>query len=580
MNEIEKFEKKENEMKIKHSHPSTYIFSLGGVGEIGKNMYVIEHEEEIIIIDAGIKFADETLPGINGIIPSFSYLKENEKKITALVITHGHEDHIGAIPHLLRQVKIPVIWGGKLSCELIRKKISEYKDIKFDNIKSFTDGNSFKTKYFEVEFCRVSHSIPDAFSIAVNTPNGLIYETGDFRFDFSTSGDQLDLAQAARIAAKDVAVLMCESTNAQQGGFSESEYYVIKKLKQIITSQQNRVFISSFASNLSRIEQIIAICIENNRKICLLGRSMETNVAVSRKIGYLNVPNDSFITASEINNYPDNEIAILLTGSQGEELAALSQIANGKHHYISFKSSDTVILSSNPIPGNFLNVEKLINQIYKSGVKVYENRPDCKIHASGHATQTELQLLIKILNPTNLVPIHGEYKMLASLKELAELVNMDPSSIKVSVLGQKLELYDGIVEVTDEFVDAGVTYIDGNQRQNGDPTNNDSWEVIQERQNISNNGIFTVLLVFDKNTKTLYGDPIVSTRGCFYAKNNTWLINKISSTIKQTILKEIEIKKEIPPNDFISKKVHNISSQFIWRNKHKTPKIITNIMEI
>ena len=566
--------------KKQKTHPSTYIFSLGGVGEIGKNMYVIEHEDEIIIIDAGIKFADETLPGVNGIIPSFTYLKENEKKIKALVITHGHEDHIGAIPHLLRQIKIPEIWGGKLTCELIKKKLLEYKDIKFNKINPFDDDTTFKTKYFDVEFCRVAHSIPDAFAIAVTTPNGIVFETGDFRFDFSTYGDQFNLAKAAKIAAKDVAVLMCESTNAQQGGFSESEFYVIKKLKEIISLQIGRIFISSFASNLSRIEQIIAICIANNRKICLMGRSMENNVAVSRKIGYLNVSNESFITPAEIAKYPDNEVAILLTGSQGEELAALSQIANGKHHYVSFKPSDTVILSSNPIPGNFLSVEKMVNQIYKCGVKVYENKPDCKIHASGHATQTELQLLIKILNPTNLVPIHGEYKMMTSLQKLAELVDMDPSSIKVSALGQKLELYDGIIEVTDEFVQAGVTYIDGNQRQTGDHQNGDSWEILQERQNISTNGVFTVLLIFDEKKKTLYSDPIVSTRGCFYAKNNTWLINKITQAIKQTIVKEIELKKELPAKEFINKKVFNISSQYIWRSKHKTPKIVTDVITL
>ncbi len=569
-----------NTTKKKRTHASTYIFSLGGVGEIGKNMYVFEHEEEILIIDAGIKFGDESLPGINGIIPSFSYLKENEKKIKALIVTHGHEDHIGAIPYLLRQVNVPEIWAGKLTCELIRKKLSEYKDIKFNNLKPFNDETTFSTKHFDVEFCRVAHSIPDAFGVAITSPNGIIFETGDFRFDFSTYGDQLNIAQAARIGAKDVAVLLCESTNAQQSGFSESEYYVVKRLKQIISQQIGRIFISSFASNLSRIEQIIAICVENNRKICLMGRSMETNVTVSRKIGYLNVSNEYFISPNEIANYQDHEIAILLTGSQGEELAALSQIANGKHHYVSFKPSDTVILSSNPIPGNFLSVEKMINQIYKCGVKVYENRPDFKIHASGHATQTELQLLIKILNPTQLVPIHGEYKMLSSLKALAELVDMDASSIKVSTLGQKLELYDGVIEITDEFVQSGVTYIDGNQRQTGDHLNNDSWEILQERQNISNNGIFSVLIMFNKKTKQLQTDPIVSTRGCFYAKTNTWLINKISSVIKQTIQKEIELKNEIPSKDYINKKVFNISSQYIWRSKHKTPKILTNIIEI
>lgn len=565
------------------SHAPTYIFALGGVGEIGKNMYVIQHEDEIIIVDAGIKFGNENTPGANGIVPNLDYLKENEKKIKALVITHGHEDHIGAIPHLLRNVKIPEIWAGKLACELIKKKLSEYKDIKFNTAKDLhpiNDDSKFKTKNFTIEFCRVAHSIPDAFAVAITTPNGLIFETGDFRFDFSTYGDQFNIQKAAELGQRDVAVLMCEATNAQREGFSASEYYVIKNLKQIIAKQIGRVFVSSFASNLSRIEQIIAICVANNRKVCLMGRSMDTNVNVSRKIGYLNVPNETFITPAEIANYPDNEVAILLTGSQGEELAALSQIAYGKHHYVTFKPTDTVILSSNPIPGNYLSVEELVNQIYKCGVKVYENSPNCKIHASGHATQTELQLLIKILRPTNLVPIHGEYKMMASLKKLAELVGMDANAIKVSALGQKLELYDGVVEVTDDFVPIGNTYIDGNQAQDGDHENNDSWEVGQERQNISNNGVFNVLLIFNKNTKTLNTNPIISTRGCFYAKENAWLVNKIMSTIKQMVQKELKEKKEIPSHQFLRSKVFNIVSQYIWRTKHKTPRIFTNIMEI
>jgi ribonuclease J len=311
----------------------TYIFALGGIEEIGKNMYVIEHDDEIYIVDCGVKFADANeLPGVNGIIPPFDYLVENQSKIKALIITHAHEDHIGGIPYLLKTLPIPKVYVTHLTGGIITKKLKEHRDLKPYKFEYFNDDTRIKSKYFEIEFYRVCHSIPDAFGVYIETPNGKIVSTGDFRFDFCAQGDESDIQKMAELGHRDIDVLLCESTNAENPGFSMSETFIIDNLKKIINKTKGRIILSTFASNLSRIEEIIAIAISAGRKICLCGRSMETNIQTSINVGFLNVSADMFIEQREISQYKDNEIFVLCTGSQGEEMAALNQMANGKHN--------------------------------------------------------------------------------------------------------------------------------------------------------------------------------------------------------------------------------------------------------
>jgi ribonuclease J len=310
----------------------TYIFALGGVEEIGKNMYCIEHDNEIFIIDCGIKFADENvLLGVNAIICPFDYLVENKDKVKGLIVTHAHEDHIGGIPYLLKTIPVPKIYAAKLTAGIITKKLKEHKDLLPFSFEHFDDNTKLKSKYFNIEFFRVCHSIPDAFGIFLETPNGKIVSTGDFRFDFCTQGDESDILKMADLGRKEIDVLLCESTNAETLGFSVSEKNIIGELRRLIHKAKGRIFISTFASNLGRIEEIIEIAIKANRKICLCGRSMETNIETSINVGFLNVNKSCFIEPRDVNEVKDEEVMILSTGSQGEEMAALNQMASGKH---------------------------------------------------------------------------------------------------------------------------------------------------------------------------------------------------------------------------------------------------------
>ena len=548
----------------------TYVYALGGLEEIGKNTYVVEHEDEIILIDAGIKFANASLPGFDGTVANFDYLIKNNHKIHSLVVTHGHEDHIGGIPHILRHVKIKTIYAPTLAAKLIERRLSEYKDIKPPRIIVFEDESMYKTKYFEVDFYRVCHSIPDSFGICVKTPNGYIVTTGDFRFDFATAGDETNLAKISQISNRGISVLMCESTSAEIPGFSESERYVIDNIRDYMVNIKGRTFISTFASNLGRVEEIIAIAVGLNKKICIIGKSMEANIKTSRKLGYLNVPESSFITHKELPFYKDHEIVVILTGSQGEKMAALNVMANNNHSKITLKPSDTIILSSNPIPGNYAQVEAMVNKLYKLGLTVYENSPNKKIHASGHATRSEHQLMIKAINPSYLFPIHGEYKMFRALKQNAVDQGFDKDHVIIAPNGQKLQLLDGVLSHTNIYVDAEPKFI------NGYEISSKISKLLSERVVLSSDGILNLVLNADFKKAKLNSAVSISTRGCFFAKESTNLSNKISNVAKSS-LEEALAKKE-----FDEKKLKEIVSgnvkSIVWKWRKKNPIINVTII--
>lgn len=541
---------------------TTYIYALGGLEEIGKNCYVIEHNDEILIFDYGIKFANHELLGMNGMVANYQYLIENKEKIKALIITHGHEDHIGGIPHLLNQIDIPVIWAGILPSKLIERKLKEYKEIKLPEIKTFDDDTIIDTKYFQVDFCRVSHSIPDSFLVAIKTPNGNVVSTGDFRFDFATNGDETDLAKLTQIAQRDVAVLLCESTSSEVPGFSESEKYIINNLRNMIINAPGRVFISTFASNLARVEEIIAMSSELKRKVVIIGKSMEENVKTSLKIGYLDIDDEDMITPKEANELPDKNVLVILTGSQGEENAALNTMARGENSKIMLRPTDTIILSSNAIPGNFENVELLVNSLYKNGVKVIENRPDCKIHASGHATRSEQQLMIRAINPTYLFPIHGEYKMLKCLLTNALDLDFKKENILITTNGHKLALKDGILSYTDIYVPSEPIFIDGKN------TSSSSKELVSNRNILSSNGIVNVTLVFNEDKTKLTNFPLISTKGCFFTKTSSNLLSKCSQLVGNIV--EEAIKNQEQEEVYINK-IKNGIIDIIMKWKKKEP---------
>lgn len=561
--------------QINNSKP-TYIYALGGLEEIGKNTYVIEYDNDLIIVDIGIKFTNETFLGVNGMLANYEVLIEKQDKVKALVITHGHEDHIGAVVHLLRKIKVPKIIAPRLPVELIKKKLSEHKDIQPPELIAYDDDCTFTIGSIGIDFFRVCHSIPDSFSVCFSTPNGRIVETGDFRFDFATDGDQTDLMKLMSIGQRQIDVLLCESTSSEVPGFSESEKYIIQNIIDYIKSARGRVFVSTFASNLTRIEAIIVAAINMNKKVVILGKSMEANVKISRRLGYLKTKDSDFIQAKDIKDFPDNEILVILTGSQGEPTAALNVMAQGKHGKVSLKPGDTIILSSNPIPGNFAQVEDMINLLYRLGVIVYENTPEKKIHASGHATRSEQQLMIKGINAKYLVPIHGEYKMLRTLKKNAIDIGYNPDNVIIVRNGDVLELNNHILTVSNVRHQYEPIYI------NGKEVNNKTNELLHERDQISSDGIVNLVIPYNLNKKHV-GNPNLSTRGCFYAKDCVHLTHKISYTIKNELtnfIKEHLDWQENALENEMKVKAIEIAKQNIWKAKKKNPVITCDVINL
>ncbi len=548
----------------------TKIFAMGGIEEVGKNMYVVEHDDEIIIMDAGIKFANELLLGMNGIIPNYEYLIKNSKKNIYLVITHGHEDHIGGVPYLLSKVDIKKIYAPKLATEMIKRKLNEFK-LNLPENEIIDENLTVSLKNIKMDFFRVCHSVPDSFGVLIETPNGNIVNPGDYRFDFC-SDEQTDINKISKIAEKDIDILFIDTTNAEAEGFSSSEIHVIENLLKIIKDAKGRVFISTFSSNLSRIEKVIEGAIELKKKICIIGRSMENNIKTAKRIGLINIGENDIISTKEIESYSDNELLFILTGSQGEEKAALNQIALGTHPKIIVKETDTFVLSSNPIPGNFLSVEELVNKLFKTGAKVVQHKIDSIIHASGHATTQEQQLMIKLVNPRYIVPIHGEYKMLKTLRKTAQEAEFHKDNVIIIRNGEVIELYKKEAIKTNEVINVDPILIDGKR------ISKNSIKTIEERKEISDNGVFNIIICYDKKNKKIIGNPQVSTRGIFYVKDSISLIQKISYSIKEEIEKILN-DKNFSINNMKEKSIE-IAKFFIWKNKKKNPKIITTVFEI
>ena len=513
---------------------NTQVFALGGLGEVGKNMYCIRHNDEIIIVDAGVMFPDDDLLGIDYVIPDFSYLIENESKIKYLLITHGHEDHIGGIPFLLQQVKIPKIYAPNQAKELIEKKLEE-RNIKYKNLKVYTEETVLKTKYFNIEFFRTTHSIPDSHGISITTPNGVIVMTGDFKFDFTPVGPMANLQKMAEIGKRGVKLLMSDSTNALSPGISLSESIVDENLGEIFrNNKDSRIILATFASNIYRLKHIIETCRENKRKVALFGRSMDTSIDIARKCGYIKDKN-IIISAEEANRLDPSKVCLLCTGSQGEPLAALSRIASGSHKQIKLNTHDVVIFSSSPIPGNSSSVAKTINKLYLKGVKVYTNGNNNDIHSSGHANQEELKLMIRLFKPEYFVPYHGEYRMLKTHADVAIDCDIPKSNTFILNNGDILNINkDGIKK--QGHVQAADIYVDGSRI--GDVSN----VVVKDRILMANNGVLAIIINIDTKNKVLLNNPLVTTRGYILVNESLDLIKEIEVFCKKIITNKLKEK--------------------------------------
>lgn len=548
---------------------NTKIIPLGGLGEVGKNMYVVTHNDEIIIVDAGVMFPDDELLGIDYVIPDVTFLKENESKIKALVITHGHEDHIGGIPFLLQMVNIPKIYAPNNAKELIEKKLVE-RNIVYKNLFVYDENTVIKTKYFNIEFFRTTHSIPDSHGLAIDTPDGTIVMTGDFKFDMTPIGPMSNLHKMARIGEKGVAVLMSDSTNALSPGASLSESVVDENLGEIFTANKNnRIILATFASNVYRIKHIMETCRKNNRKIALFGRSMENMVDIAIKCGYFK-DKSIIITAEEANHMKPSEVCLLCTGSQGEPLAALSRIASGSHRQITLMPDDVVIFSSSPIPGNTASVSKTINKLYKKGVKVFTNSMT-DIHSSGHANQEELKLMIRLFKPKYFVPYHGEYRMLKMHADLGVMCGVEKGNTFVLENGDVLSLKNNEL-YRDGKVQAGEVYVDGSRI--GDVGN----AVIKDRILMSNNGILVIIANIDIENKILLGSPAITTRGYILVNENIDLIRDIQHSAEEIINKELK-KKVFNFNDMKSEMINGLMP-ILSDKTGRVPIILPIVMEV
>ena len=550
------------------NNEETKVFALGGLGEVGKNMYCIMHNNEIIIIDAGMSIPAGDLLGVDYVIPDFSFLKKNESKIKGLFITHGHEDHIGAIPFLLQTVNIPIIYAPNQAVGLIRKKLED-RNIQYKTLITYDEKTKVKFKTMEIEFFRTTHSIPDSHGICVTTPNGRIVATGDFKFDFTPIGPMANLHKMAQIGSKGVTLLLSDSTNALSEGISLSESKVDTALSEVFKRESGRIIIATFASNIYRLKHIVDTCKRNNRKIAVFGRSMENNIEISINGGY--IKNKSiFITPEEANKLPNDQVCLLCTGSQGEPLAALSRIADGSHRQIRLQSDDIVIFSSSAIPGNAAAIGRTINKLYMKGIKVFTNTSLENVHSSGHGNEEELKLMIRLMNPKYFMPFHGEYRMLKKHADRGVLCGIPKENTFVLGNGEMLSIKKGIVK-RGAIIQAEDIYVDGNRI--GDV----STAVMKDRKTMANDGIIIVIANIDTNKVKLLGNPTIITRGFVLVNENEQLLKNLEQVSKTAIINKL--KSPISYAD-IKQEITSSIANYAFEKTGRKPIILPVIMDI
>ena len=547
----------------------TLVYALGGLGEVGKNMYCFEHDDEIIIVDAGIMFPDEELLGVEYVIPDYTYLAKNKDKVKALIITHGHEDHIGGIPFLLNTISIPHIYAPRFAKALIEKKLSEKKRFSKVNITEINQDSKVQTKYFTVGFFNTVHSIPDSLGILINTPNGRIVETGDFKFDLTPVGTNADYQKMAYIGAAGVTLLMSDSTNSEVPGFSISEKQVAASILDIMRKTPNRLIVSTFASNVHRLSQIIKAAAACGRKVCVFGRSMENVVEIGLQMKTIDVPETTFINGDQVNHIEANKLCIVCTGSQGEQLAALSRIANGTHKQVKIIPGDTVLLSSNPIPGNALNVSGIVNKLTRDGARVIQNQTFQSLHTTGHASKEEQKLMLQLIKPKYFMPVHGEYKMLKLHADTGMEVGIPKENIFICANGDALVLHEGTVYRSNTRIQTDAIYIDGND------STGLSNSVLKDRKILSDNGMVAVVVCIDSRKNRLLCKPGIVSRGFVYIKENQPLMKEAEALVYAALQREM--KQKVTFGD-LKNCIKNTLEPFLFEKTNRNPVVIPVIL--
>lgn len=553
--------KDKKEQKVK-------IIPLGGLDKIGMNITAIEYGESIIVIDCGISFPEDDMLGIDKVIPDVSYLVQNREKVKGFVITHGHEDHIGALPYILPQLNVPV-YATKLTMGLIEHKLKEAKLMKKTRRKVVRQGGYVNLGDFRVEFIKTNHSIAGASALAVYTPAGVILHTGDFKVDYTPLfGEAIDLQRMGILGKKGILAVMSDSTNAMRPGFTPSEIKVAKTFDMLFgENKNNRIIVATFASNVDRVQQIIDTAYKYGRKVVLQGRSMDTVIEIAQELGYVTVPEGTLIDVSEMHRYPDEQLVLITTGSQGEAMAALSRMADGTHKKVRIKRDDAIVFSSTPIPGNEKAVSKVINELARMGAKIIFQ----DTHVSGHACQEEIKLIYSLLKPQYVIPVHGEYRHLLAAAGIAQELGIDKKNTFILEAGDVLELSEQSGKVTDKVTARGI-FVDG--LGVGDVGN----IVIRDRQSLSENGIIIVNMVLDKATNRLIGGPDIITRGFVYVRESGPLMGQLRKTAASAVERcENRNDKEWGK---IKGEVKDSLEDFLWKKIKRRPVIIPVIMEI
>lgn len=555
---------------MKNEKAKVKIIPLGGVNEIGKNLTAIEYKNDIVVIDCGLKFPDEDMFGIDLVIPDITYLIKNKEKVSGIFLTHGHEDHIGALPYVLKQLNVPV-YGTKLTLGIVETKLKEHGLLSSTELIRVKPRDVIRLNSVSVEFIKTNHSIADSVAIAVHTPLGVVLHTGDFKIDYTPiDGELMDFARFAELGKKGVLVMMADSTNVEKQGYTKSERIVGESLTRIFGKTKGRIIIATFASNIHRIQQIIDAATVYGRKVAVSGRSMENIINVAIELGYIEVAENTLVPIDAINKYNNDQIVIITTGSQGEPMSALSRMASAEHKKVNIVEGDTIIISATPIPGNEKLVSKIVNQLFKKGAEVIYGSAE-NIHVSGHACQEELKLMQTLIKPKNFIPVHGEYRHLKQHGELAIKLGLNPKNVVIPEVGNIIEVNRSGIRKSGTVI-SGQIFVDG--LGVGDVGN----IVLRDRKHLSQDGILTVVVTLSKDNKTIVAGPDIISRGFVYVRESEGLIDEAKEIVRNTLL-ECE-EKNITDWATLKSNVRDELRTYLYEKTKRKPMILPIIMEI